>query len=51
MTLEDAKYYFSMAEREGYFVPDNLNIMTDEELIKCAKELGARGDAEIDIER
>lgn len=46
MTIDEALNYFRMAESEGYYAPDTteLSMMSEEEIIKAAEYLGAKGD-------
>lgn len=46
MTYEEALDYFAMAEQEGYssLSMEELEEMTEEEVIKLAEGLGTRGD-------
>ena len=53
LTIDEALAYFKLAEKEGYYAPDTeqLSLMTEEEIIGLAEELGARGDHEAEGER
>ena len=46
MTIQEALDYFRAAEKYGYYAPDTteLSMMSEEEIIKAAEYLGAKGD-------
>lgn len=50
MNYEEAINYFRQAEKEGYFTPDPefFANASEEEVIKQAEELGARGNWELE---